>query len=67
MCRVRICIRGYLLVKCIDIGFRNGFNIRSTYKILKKMMDVTNRLTKFMKNILNFKITNNKGKKRKIL
>ena len=29
-------------------------------------MDVTNRLTKFMKNILNFKITNNKEKKRKI-
>ena len=26
-------------------------------------MDVTNRLTTFMKNILNFKITNNKEKK----
>ena len=29
-------------------------------------MDVKDRLTKVMKNILNFKITNNKEKKRKI-
>ena len=29
-------------------------------------MDVKDRLTKVIKNILNFKITNNKEKKRKI-